>query len=67
MKWISNLNKPVTWNILIKFLICLNNVILASVLQFEYAYVRILEKQKKELNKKIEIQQDIIENYQKRK
>ena len=64
MKWKSNLNKPVTWNILIKFIIVFNVVILASILQFEYAYVQVLEEEKHFLEERVNLQTRLIQFYQ---
>ena len=61
VKWISSLNKQVTWNMLVKFIICMNITILAYILYFEYTYVQILEKQKDELKLKVELQEELIE------
>lgn len=65
MKW---WNKPVTWNILVKFMITLNIVALAICWRFSYIG-DIINKEEQEyyqyLEERVELQQEIIELYHK--
>lgn len=65
MKW---WNKPVTWGILVKFMITLNLVALAICWRFAYID-DIIDKEEQEyyqyLEERVELQQEIIELYHK--
>ena len=63
MKCKSNLNKPVTWNILVKFLFTLNMIVLISVLSFELSYVKFLQKENTQLENRVELQSELIQYY----
>lgn len=65
MKW---WNKPVTWNILVKFMITLN--ILALAICWRFAYIGdLVDKEEQEyyqyLEERVKLQADVIDLYHK--